>query len=81
LRLCTVSIWSAIGISVKHTEAPRTMIKIVAKRQTRDLFALGGVILALFFTIAGIAGVQVLLCKQEHPRRTVLQCVAPLWNW
>lgn len=55
-------------------------IKLRGTQATRQLFQLGAIFLALFATIAGVAGIQVFFCKQEHPRRTVLQCAAPLWS-
>jgi hypothetical protein len=60
---------------MSHSNQPKTIVKIIATKQTREI----GVMLAILLAIAGFFGVFGLLqwkvCQQSKPDITFLDCV------
>lgn len=52
-------------------------IKIRSSKQSRELVQLFLMLLGLFGGIGLIAAAQVLDCKQDHPTKTVRECLRP----
>ncbi len=55
-------------------------VKLRASRRVRDAASLGLILVGFLLGLVFVAGAQVVLCRQEHPGRSVSACLSPLRN-
>lgn len=56
-------------------DEPKTIIKIRLTRTHREVWSLAKFLVAFAGLLAIIATAQVVVCKQDDPRRTIRECL------
>jgi hypothetical protein len=61
----------------KKTLVETELFKISTGKRLKELYTLGKIFLGMFLILAIIGAFQVGICKGEHPKKTVWECIAP----